>query len=97
MAAFEGTTTFNFGAAPGTNVVTTTVTDTNVTSGSRIELYLMGTDTTTEHNAYEHSILPLLGWTATVISITNGASFVAQAATTTRITGNIACRYVIST
>lgn len=98
MAAFEGTVTFDFGATPGTNVVTTSVTDANVTTASRIEIFLMGNDSTATHNAYEHSLLEVLDdWQATVISIVNGVSFVAQAATKLRLDGTIKCRYVIST
>lgn len=98
MAAFEGTVTFDFGAAPGTNVVQTTVNDANVTTASRIEIFLMGNDSTATHNAYEHSLLEMLDdWHATVISIVNGVSFVAQAATKLRLTGTIKARYVIST
>lgn len=98
MAAFEGVCTFNFGSAPGTNIVTTTVSDANVTTGSRIEIYLMGTDSTADHNAYEHSLIEMLDdWQATPISIINGVSFVAQAATKLRLTGEIDARYVIST
>jgi hypothetical protein len=97
MAAFEGNVTFDFGAVPGTNLVTTTVADANVTSASRIEIFLMGNDSTATHNAYEHAILELGGFQATPISIINVTSFVAQASTLLRLTGTIKCRYVIST
>jgi hypothetical protein len=97
MAATEGVVTFNFGTGAGTNITTTPVTDANAATASRIEIYLMGTDSTADHNAYEHAIIPLGGWSASPIAITNGVGFTAQAATLLRLTGNVKCRYVIST
>lgn len=96
MASFEGAVTFNFGSAPGTNIVQTTVSNANITTASRVELYMMGTDSTATHNAYEHALLPL-DLALSVTTITNAVSFVAQAATTLRLTGTIAARYVFST
>lgn len=94
MATGQGTVTFNFGAAPGTNLVTTAVTgQTSIGSGSKVEIYMMGTDSTATHNAYEHAILPLdLALSCT--SITAGTGFTAQAATTQRLTGTIQARFV---
>lgn len=97
MAAGEGFITFSFGTGRGTNVVTQTVANTSIVTGTRIEIYLLGTDSTADHNAYEHSILNLAGWYATVIEINNGVGFTAQAATNLRLTGDIKCRYVYST
>jgi len=98
MASGEGTVTFDFGSAPGTNIVTTTVANAAIITGTRIEIYLMGTDSTADHNAYEHSILQMLGgWQATPIAINNGVGFTAQAATSLRLTGSVQCRYVYST
>jgi len=96
MANGQGTVTFDFGSAPGTNVVTTTVTGLTTISGtSNVEIYLMGTDSTATHNAYEHSFLPMLGgWSATVTTVTAGTGFVAQAASALRLTGTIKCHYV---
>jgi hypothetical protein len=94
MATGQGTVTFNFGAAPDTNIVTTAVTgQAAIGSGSKVEIYMMGTDSTATHNAYEHAILPLdLALSCT--SITVGTGFTAQAATTQRLTGTIQARFV---
>jgi hypothetical protein len=94
MATGQGTVTFNFGAAPGTNIVTTAVSDAAISGTSKVEIYLMGTDSTATHNAYEHAILELGGWQATPISVTAGVGFTAQAATTLRLTGTVQARYV---
>lgn len=96
MATGQGVITFNFGAAPGTNVVTTTVADTNIGANSNIEIYLKGTDSTVDHNAYEHAIVKLGGFEATPISQTAGVGFVGQAATLLRLTGTVECRYVFA-
>jgi hypothetical protein len=97
MAAGEGTVIFNFGAAPGTNVVQTTVANTAIITGTRIEIFLQGTDSTAEHNAYEHAIVQLGGFQATPTAINTGVGFTAQAATPLRLTGTITARYVYST
>lgn len=94
MATGQGVITFDFGSAPGTNVVTTTVSDATISGTSKVEIYLMGTDSTAEHNAFEHSILPLGGLSLSCISVTAGSGFVGQAATTLRLTGTIKARYV---
>lgn len=94
MASGQGTVIFDFGAAPGTNLVTTVVSDAGIGAGSNIEIYLMGTDSTASHNAYEHSLLPLGGFSVQPISKTAGVGFEAQAATLLRLTGTVSCRYV---
>lgn len=96
MAAGEGSVTFNFGTGSGTNITTATISDANIVTGTRIEIYLLGTDSTSDHNAYEHSILQLGGFQATAITINSGVGFTAQAATTLRLTGQVKCRYVYS-
>lgn len=93
MATGQGTLVFNFGAIPGTNIVQTTVATGTISAGSKVEIYLMGTDSTATHNSYEHAILPL-DLALSCISITASTNFVAQAATTQRLTGTIAARYV---
>ena len=94
MASGQGTIVFNFGSAPGTNVVTTVVTgQTSIGSTSKVEIYLMGTDSTATHNAYEHSLLPL-DLALSCITVTAGAGFTGQAATTLRLSGTITARFV---
>lgn len=93
MASGQGSVVFTFGSAPGTNVVTTAVSDATISGSSKVEIYLMGTDSTATHNSYEHSLLPL-DLALSCISVTGGVGFTAQAATTLRLTGTITARYV---
>ena len=94
MATGQGTVTFNFGSAPGTNVVTTAVSDATIGASSKVEVYLMGTDSTATHNTVEHQLLPLGGLSLQVISVTAGVGFTAQAASLLRLTGTFQARYV---
>ena len=94
MATGQGTLTFNFGSAPGTNVVTTTVSDATISGTSKVEVYMMGTDSTATHNTVEHQLLPLGGLSLQVIAVTAGVGFTAQAATLLRLTGTFQARYV---
>jgi hypothetical protein len=94
VATGQGFITFNFGSAPGTNVVTTAVTDASIGATSKVEIYLMGTDSTVEHNMTEHQLLPLGGLSLSCTAIGAGVGFTAQAATLLRLTGNIKARYV---
>ena len=95
MASGAGVIVFNFGSAPGTNLVTNTVSDAGISATSKVEIYLMGTDSTVSHNAYEHSIFQMLapmGLSCT--AITAGVGFMAQMATQLRLTGTVSARYV---
>ena len=95
MATGLGTLVFDFGSAPGTNLVTTVVTgQTSISAISKVEIFLMGTDSTATHNAYEHALLPLANLALSCISVTAGTGFTAQAATTQRLTGTFAARFV---
>jgi hypothetical protein len=94
MATGQGTIIFNFGSAPGTNVVTTAVTDAAIGASSNVEVYLMGTDSTATHNAVEHQMLPLGGLSMQAISVTAGVGFTAQAMSLLRLTGTFTARYV---
>lgn len=94
MATGQGTITFNFGAAPGTNIAQTVVTgQASIGSGSKVEVYMMGTDSTAGHNAYEHAILPL-DLALSCVAIAAGTGFTGQAATTQRLTGTFQARFV---
>jgi len=94
MASGQGSVVFDFGAAPGTNIVTTAVTGlATIGAGSKVEIYMMGTDSTAEHNSFEHSILPL-DLALSCIVVTAATGFTAQAASTLRLTGTFTARYV---
>ena len=94
MATAQGTIIFDFGAVPGTNVVSSTVADATIGATSKVELFLMGTDSTATHNTIEHQLLPLGGLSLQVIAITAGVGFTAQAASNLRLTGTFQARYV---
>lgn len=94
MATGTGTVTFDFGAAPGTNVVTTVVADAGIGAASDCEIYLNGLDSTATHNAVEHQMLPLGGLSLMPISQTAGVGFTAQAMSPLRLTGTFVARYV---
>lgn len=94
MAIGQGTLIFNFGSAPGTNVVTTVVTDAAISGTSKVEIYLMGMDSTASHNSVEHQMLPMLGISLQCISINTGVGFTAQAMCQSRVTGTFQARYV---
>lgn len=94
MATGQGTITFDFGSAPGTNVVSTVVSAATISATSKVEVYLMGTDSTATHNAIEHQLLPLGGLSVQVISVSAGVGFTAQAASLLRLTGTFQARYV---
>ena len=94
MATGQGTLTFDFGTAPGTNIVTTTVSgEAAIGALSKVEIYMMGTDSTVTHNSYEHSIIPL-DMALSCITITAGSGFTAQAVSTQRLTGTFTARFV---
>jgi hypothetical protein len=94
MATGQGTVTFDFGSAPGTNIVTTAVSAVSIGAASKVEIYLMGTDSTATHNAVEHQMLPLGGLSLQAISVTAGVGFTAQAMSALRLDGTFQARYV---
>lgn len=95
MATGQGVITFDFGSgAGGANVVSTAVSDAAISSGSNVEIYMMGTDSTATHNSVEHQMIPLDGLSLQVISITAGVGFTAQIMTKLRLTGTFKARYV---
>ena len=89
--ATQGTAVLNFGATPGTNIVTTTVTgQAAIAAGSFVEAFLMG-ESTAGHNAYEHSIVPL---TITCGNIVAGTGFDIVASSDLRLDGTFSCKWV---
>ena len=88
-----GAAVLDFGAAPGTNVVTTTVTgQTGITSAARVKVWFQG-DSTADHNAYEHAVMFPSRVSLSGGEIVDGTSFVITAATELRLTGDVACRW----
>jgi hypothetical protein len=94
MATGQGTVVFDFGSAPGTNIVNTAVSDATISATSKVEVYLMGTDSTATHNTIEHQLVPLGGVSIQCIAVSAGVGFTAQMATPLRLTGTFQARYV---
>jgi len=97
MATGTGTATLDFGNAPGTNIVVTTITgQTGITLSSHVSAWIMG-ESTADHNEYEHS--RILGRAVSVVceNIVNGVGFDIVGATELRLTGLVAVHWVWST
>lgn len=89
--AVQGTTTIDFGSAPGTNVIVKTITgQTAITSTMLVEAWIMA-EATADHNAYEHAVAPIK---LTCGNIVNGASFDIIAVTDWRLTGTFNVKWV---
>lgn len=86
-----GTVTLDFGAAPGTNVITANVTgETDIPADALVEAWLM-TDSTADHNAYEHAVVPIKLACGSVVA---GTGFTVTASTDWRLTGEFTARWV---
>lgn len=90
----QGATTLNFGAIPGTNHVSVTVTgQASIAADSHVEAWIMGNDSTAEHNAYEHMVLS--NYVMCPISdVIAGTGFTINSMTELRLTGNVDVRWV---
>jgi hypothetical protein len=88
-----GTSTIDFGASPGADTATVVVTgQSGITTTSYIQVWIMGTDSTADHNAYTHSLFPM--WVqVTPISITDGVGFTLRASNTIRLRGQVKVRW----
>lgn len=90
--AITGTAILNFGSAPGTNYVTTTVTGQSaIVSGSNVEAFMMGNDFTSDHNVIEHQLVPM---TIRCGNIVGGSGFDISVASEYRLTGTFNIRWV---
>jgi len=94
MATGQGTVTFDFGTGKGsTRAVITGVTATGMSATSGLEIYIDGTDSTSEHNAQEHRLIGALNFGA-YATAKSANSFDAEAISTLSLTGTVACRFV---
>jgi hypothetical protein len=81
-----------FGAAPGGNVATLTVTgQTGIVSGSAIRAWLQGS--TADHNAYEHLLILPGSIGLGIGDVVNGVGFTIYAQTELRLTGSVAVKW----
>lgn len=91
-SVLKGTAVLNFGSTPGTNRVTTTVTNANIIAASSKVMVFMDTVATATHNAYEHSIAPI---NLVVDNLVDGVSFDIIATTEWRLNGTFNVYYQI--
>lgn len=86
-----GSAVLDFGATPGTNCVTTTVTgQAGILAGSQVEAFIMS-EATAGHNAYEHTVAPIK---LTCGNIVPGTGFDIYAVTDWRLDGTFNVRWV---
>lgn len=91
MASGTGTATLDFGSTPGTNIATVDVTgQASIGANSHVEAFLMGSDSTATHNAYEHAIVPMI---IRIITVVAGTGFTIQGATDWRLNGTFKVRW----
>lgn len=90
--ATTGTAVLDFGSAPGTNRVVTTVTGQgSILSGSNVEAFIMGNDSTATHNMDEHQLVPMILRCGNIVAST-GFDIVAYSEF--RLTGTFNVRWV---
>ena len=86
-----GTTTIDFGTAPGSQYATIAVTgQTTIATDSHVEAWLMG-EATASHNAYEHAMAPLR---LTCGSIVAGTGFTIVGVCDWRVAGTFSVHWV---
>jgi hypothetical protein len=94
MASGIGAATIDFGAHPGLNETSVEVTgQTEITATSKVEAWIMGDDTTSDHTASDHKYAPVF------FSLTCGApvaatGFTIHARSQHKMTGTWAVRWV---
>jgi hypothetical protein len=94
MATGQGTGTFSFGAYPGTSETSVAITgQTGISATSKVECYIMGEDTTSDHNAGDHRLFAV--WAAlTAGTPTAATGFTAYATSMERLQGTYKFRWV---
>jgi len=94
MATGQGTVTFDFGTGKGsTKSAEVFVEAIGMFASSNVEIYIGGTDSTTEHSAEEHRLIGSLGFGA-YPTFKDTDLFLAEATSTLQLTGTIMCRFV---
>lgn len=94
MATGQGTITFNFGTGKGSTKSAQVYAEAiGMLATSGVEIYIGGTDSTTEHNEEEHRLIGSSGFGAYPV-FKDGDGFFAEAISTLQLTGTIMCRFV---
>lgn len=95
MAAAQGTATIDFGAFPGSNEASVAVTgQTTISATSKVEVFVMGDDTTSDHTASDHRYLEALGISFTGGTPTAGTGFTIYGRCTDKLQGTFALRWI---
>jgi hypothetical protein len=94
MATGQGTATLDFGAFPGSNEASVTVTgQTSISATSKAEAFVMGDDTSGTHTASDHRYFAaLVGLTCG--NPTDAIGFTIFASSTEKLTGTFVVRWV---
>jgi len=89
-----GIATLNFGSAPGTNITTASISTSNISDNSSINIYIMNTSSV-DHNTADHQIFALY---SKVIpgNIVNNTSFDITCISDLRINGTFKAKYIIN-
>ena len=89
-----GEANLNFGYAPGTNTVTTTISNADVTNNSYINIYIMNTSSI-DHNTEDHKLFALY---SKVIpgNIIDNTSFDITGITDLRVNGIFKVKYIVN-
>lgn len=96
MANGTGTATIDFGAAPGSNEASVSVTGlTSILATSKAEAFVMADDSTADHTASDHRYVELF-MSLTCGTPTAGTGFTIYARAIDKLTGQFALRYVWS-
>jgi len=89
-----GTATLSFGTFPGSNEASIAITgQSGITSDSKVESWIMGSDSTSDHTENDHRYLPLF-LALTCGNISNGVGFTIYGRSTERLTGTFSVRWV---
>ena len=94
MASATGTATIDFGAAPGSNEASVSVTgQASIGTSSKAEAWVMGDDNSVDHTASDHRYFPVLAslTCGTPVAITG---FTIYARSTQKLTGAWTLRWV---
>ena len=94
MATGTGTATINFGAHPGSNEASVTVTGlTTISATSKAEAWVMADDTSANHTAADHKYFPVFA-SLTCGTPTAGTGFTIYARSIEKLSGAWTVRYV---
>lgn len=94
MATGQGTATLDFGAHPGSNEASVSVTGaTEILATSKAEAWIMGDDTSSDHTASDHRYVGL--WLALTCGTPTAATgFTIYGRASEKLTGTFTVRYV---